>query len=312
MDIIEEIKNTKNEEEIIKIINKKIEEEEKVSKKLNNHTVIGAELEINPRASLLFKDDEEKYCEYNGYYLGFIPKGTKINYGTLTSFTTGLQFTGGFYYYMDDYTYIYEFAKFIKDKVVESEFDIIGYTYAFLKYFFEKNINRKDRDNIHTLICKTETDYYKPLKEHSIKDFFHNGAALCSEYSSATSNILNVFGITTYYIQDMEHAYNIFVLPNNEKNEYYLLDTTVKVGAYNLENKDFYEEAYIEELQDFDDNSFYDFLYKREPIKLQDYYLIYYQDRYSRIYYDSYREYGIESDYSVKIEKDSLIITHKK
>lgn len=306
MDLLEEIRNAKNEEEIKIIIDGIITELTKSSIIMNEgNTVIGAVLDYNPHYHFLKSSDELITQGYNGYYLGFIPKGTKLVYGVCTNTDCFSQFSQGYYYYLDDFSYIYEFAKYIKDKKVNDEFDIISYVYKFLRKYFDNYFNPKDRTSIHSLLLKDETSYFKPIKEHSNKDFVHNGSALCSEFSSAANNLLNLFGIDTVYLQDTDHAYNIVCIPNKDDEEvldYYLFDTTLRIFSYNLDNNNYTLEAYIEYIPDFDEEKLYELLRGNIKVSVPDYILVHNKDHYIRLYTKVYREYKIERDYYFDID----------
>ena len=49
------------------------------------------------------------------------------------------------------------------------------------KKLFDKKIDAKTRKDVNKLIYKDENLFFRPSKEHSIKDFYHNGSEMCSE-----------------------------------------------------------------------------------------------------------------------------------
>lgn len=305
MDLVYDIKNTKSDKEIILLINEIIDLLTKNSNILNNNeTVIGPKININSELHFINIDDDRIVQEYRGYYWGFIPKGTKLIYGTMTNTNTLSQFSAGWYYYMDDFSYIYEFAKYIKDKEVNNYFNLVDYVYKFLRDYFDNYLDTKERDEIHKLILKDHTSYYDPINEHSNKDFRGNGAALCSEFSSAACNIFNVFGIEALYIQDIEHAYNIITIPDEDDEEvmdYYLFDSTIRVFSYEIDSEDYDGEAYVEYIPDFTEYDLVEFLKGEKMISLPEYYMIHDDNTYLRFYIDKNRDYNIQTDYYIDL-----------
>ena len=153
------------------------------------------------------------------------------------------------------------------------------------------------------------------MKEHSNKDFKGNGYAQCTEFASSMSNLLSIFGIDIVYIQDTYHAYNIIALQNEFNTEiydYYVVDTTIRIACYDIDTPYYTEEAYIEKIEDFDENSFVEFLRGNKTIKVPRYYMMNDGNNYLRFYNSNYDEYGIQRDYYFKIDGKYLVLTLKK
>lgn len=317
MDLVYEIQQALNDDEIKRIIDEVIEEESEYSKDVNNNeTIIGADISMNPQQSFTLKKEEEEYNQKcNGYYIGFIPKGTKLVYGIRVDNELCSQYSGGSYYYIDDFSYIYEFAKFIKDKKIANVFNIIAYAYIFLRKYYDNSLIPMDRNEMHNLIYRNERDFFEPIIEHSNRDFKGNGSAECTEFSSAMNNLLSIFGIDVMYIQDTYHAYNLVALPNEfeiGKFDYYIIDTTIRVACYDIDSTCYSEEAYIQLIDDFDEEKLAEFLRGNNPIQVKKFYLVNDGLNYIRMYFNETDKYDIQRDYSLKIEGKYLTLKFKK
>ncbi len=302
MNLVEFIKNESSEKEVQAKINKIIKKLTKDSNDMNkNISVIGPTLDVNPKPHIYTSENDKVVQEYNGYYCGFIPEGTKLVYGTMNNYSNLTQCTSGWFYYMDDFSYIYEFARYIKDKDIRDEFSIIKYAYKFLMSYYNRPLTPTDRNNIHRLLLKDHFLYFEPARRHSNRDFIGNGSAMCSEYASAICNILNVFGIQTVYLQSATHAYNIICIPSREEEgviDYYLFDSVIQVYSYDMGSEDFVGEAYFEYIPNFDDEELYKFFRGETVIKLPNYYLVHKDDYSVRMYTDEdVRTYGIQTNY---------------
>ena len=317
MDIVYEIQNAQNDEEIKRIIDERIQEETEYSLEDNNgETIIGADININPSQSFTLKKEEEEYSQKcNGYYIGFIPKGTKLVYGIRVDNELCSQYSGGSYYYIDDFSYIHEFAEFIKDKKIENYFNIIAYAYIFLRNYFDNNLIPIDRNQMHNLIYKNDKDFFVPIMEHSNRDFKGNGSAQCTEFSSAMSNILSIFGIDVMYIQDTYHAYNLVALPSEfevGKFDYYIVDSTIRVACYDIDSSYYSEEAYIQYIDGFNEEKLVEFLSGNNPIQVNKFYLVNDGLNYIRMYFNKTEKYDIQNDYYLKIDGEYLTLKFKK
>jgi len=259
MNIIEQIKKTKNDDEIKAIIDKKIKiETEKSIIANNNATFLGPYIGINPNLRLITNENinELEYEDtiYNSSWIGFIPSGTKLNYGSFTDYANGYQYNSGYYYYIEDFSYIYEFAKYIKDKEFKNKYSILKYIDIFLKNYYLNIVNPIDRMDLHQLIVNKNDLYMTPTKEHNNSDFIKRGASMCTEYSSAAVNILSIFGIQAFYLQAKYHAYNMIKLPNEDNGyDYFVYDITDRVIVYDVGKSIETDEAYFQKLDDFDD-----------------------------------------------------------
>ena len=198
--IVDLIKKTKSDRGLYLIAKLAIKRACRISKKNNELTdFIGIGANINPSRD----GNGETFMLYDTYH-GYIPLGTKIIYGAFFNFENHTYANHGYYYYLDDESYIVDFFKYLRTRKVENEYDILVAVKEFLAIYFEKNIDGISRDELHQLIYKSDGTFFHPVKEHSIKDFKGNGSALCSEYSAIAENILSVLGFDMMYLMDSE------------------------------------------------------------------------------------------------------------
>ena len=237
MDIVGEIKACKTDEELKELADKIIKKNTESAMDINmNYGYIGQELDINPINYHITDSNFEPEYTFNTvpFWNGYIPLGTKIVYGGVYSEKYRTCSNRGSYYYLDDDNYIYEFFKYIKDKEVEDENDIVIYIATFLKNKFDRYYDAKDRDEMHKLIMMAEDLYFKPTKEHSIKDFYNNGSAMCSEYAVVAENIMSALGFKTLLLFDSNHSFNVFIYSSGEEIGLYVLDYSNTVDCYNI------------------------------------------------------------------------------
>ena len=201
----------------------KIEEAKEISKKINDEaTYFGTYFKKNPTTEF----------QTNFRWAGFIDKNIRIGFGVNYDrkvkkiydkyYLTNTFTDNGAYYYIDDDSYIYYFANYIKDKKPKSFEEFVKYVGWFLADYlstdkYEEYKDTADRENMYNyIIDETGEKYYKPIKEHSIKDFAGRGISRCMEYTVLAQNILSVFGYETYAIlgkieseyQEGFHAFN--------------------------------------------------------------------------------------------------------
>lgn len=275
-DILKKI-NRRNNESVKKIINKYINKAKKEAFDKNfDSTTIGFNSDINP--SLLIDitnldDIQEMTISGTPFWLGFIPENVKIVY----SFEIGncTIANEGYYYYISDNSYLYEFAKYLKDKKIKNDITFIVYVTDFIRKYFSTLYNPIDRDQLHHLIYDANNLLYEPIKEHSIIDFKGKGAALCSEYSALFQNILSAFGYESIYIHgeidhngesNLCHAFNIITMDD----KYTIVDPSVTINCidYNKKVQKIY--PYIYELDDYNDEDLNNFLLGDYSLELED------------------------------------------
>ena len=212
MNILDQIYECKDDKELKELANEAIEAYTNKAKEENNELdYLGEDLSYNPT----IKSMDIDHSHANNLWIGYIPKGMKLVYGRFREDSNKPFTNRGKYYYIDDDSYIYEFFKYIKEEQpeIEDEFDMMVYVSEFLEEMFSKNINPMEREQINKMIYKDNFLFHDRVREHSIKDLYGNGSALCTEYALVGQNILSVLGFDMVYAMDLNHAYNIYI-PN--------------------------------------------------------------------------------------------------
>ena len=255
---------------------------------------IGTDVGINPNNY----SGNTKYDYSLNIWSGYIPKNTRIVYGTY-GLEDGISYNKGNYYYLDDESYIIEFFKYIKGKEIDTVYDLILHVFKFLKKYLEKYVNYSNRDILHQLIYKNDREFFKPIKEHSIRDFINNGSAECTEYGAMAENIMSLFNLDVYYLLDVDHAYNLII----EDDKASILDFSKWVSCYDINYKFIGRVPYYVEIEDFTDDYFFEVLYDDKKFIVPDYYCLIIDDKLIEVKKNNYRKYGIEG----KKEKSNKI-----
>lgn len=261
-----------NDNDIPRIMNKYIKKALKFAKEENyNFKTIGCKSEINPvDYRLNEKNVYETFVEGLSFWVGYIPKDVKIVYSWC--FGENLQVSNrGYYYYMNDKEYIYDFAKYIKEKKVKNDMEFLFYLYFYINNYFDTLYKVIDRDDLHKSILKNDKVYYETTSEHNITDFKKNGSAKCSEYAAMVQNILSTFGYNSIYlfgklVEEEDHAFNIAIVDN----KYHLLDFSYAAKCYDVNCNYIKKVPYIYELDGFDNNDLEDMLYTDRALDLCD------------------------------------------
>lgn len=192
----------------------------------NDLDYIGEDLSYNPT----IKSMNPNYRAANNLWIGYIPKGMKVVYGRFRESINNPFTNRGRYYYLDDDSYIYEFYKYFKENncKIDDEFDLIVFVYEFLNKKLNRDFEGRKREDINKMIYKDNFLMYDRIKEHSIKDLYENGSAMCTEYAIMGQNILTTLGYDMIYVNDLDHAYNIYVPYDDNENikdeEAYIVD----------------------------------------------------------------------------------------
>ena len=191
----------------------------------------------------------------------------------------------------------------MKGKEVEKVEDLVLYIHKFLRLFLDKNVVYYDRDEIHRLLYKVDNkNFYKPIKEHGITDFYHNGSALCSEYSVMGCNLLSIFGINAMIIMDKEHVFNILV---NDNGEGFVLDFSSFVIVKDLKGRNISHIPFYEEIEGFNEELAKKIVNSKYRMEYEDYYYVYINESLFKQPTGLIRSYGIDND---NVKSKSLII----
>lgn len=337
MEVIERIHNCKDEEQLYWLTKKLIKEAMYRAKGFNKYRgLIGTKSEINRKEFDFYPNHKDRISFSVPFWSGYIPLNTKIVYGIACGKKFNFDSNCGYYYYVDDDSYVYTFIKLIKEWEIEDAFDIVSLINGFSKRLFEKLVDPQRRMQMHKLLLKEDYVFFEPTKEHSIKDFYGNGSAQCTEYALIANNLLNVLGIPTYYCMDKSHAFNVMFL-ENDKEDYdgYLLDYSESIPVYNAKNEyvgkyPFYEKIetekkrflYVnsedceeipydktkEEIEE-EENFFEDFVNKGKRIKTNDFFAIIINDRMFKAPTKDRREYGVECN---EVEEKKILVKRKE
>ncbi len=292
-ELIDLIKNTESDEEIKEIIDEVIDECIEALKEVNIDTrvmnTLGVLSEINKNRIYMDEYDENGIeFDMQAVWTGFIPNTTKIIYGVYIDKNRDVS-NKGQYYYLNDNSYLYEFSKYIKDKEIETEEDLISYVYDFLEEYLGNFINPKARQDIHKLLYMNDDYYFKPTKEHSNKDFVGTGGAMCTEYSTLAQNILTIYGFDMMYMMDDKHAYNLISI----RDKVHILDLSMNVVVLDLDGKVIGDLPFLEEIEDFDSDYLNRVVYGDDKFIVNEYYDLYMNDKLLKVTVKDTREYGI-------------------
>lgn len=274
-----------------------------------NIDVIGCNVDINPTLDLNSIDNDSIFVENHNFYVGYIPKNTKIVYGY--GYNKLQVRNKGYYYYMDDDKYIYEFARYIKNKKIDNDTKFLFHVFTFINnYFFNDRFNKKDRLKMHKPIYKNNVAYYDVIREHSILDFKGNCSAKCTEIAALLSNIASVFGYDCVYMMgslngdDYNHAFNILGIDDIS----YLVDMSEAVLCYDINGNVVGKAPFMSDLEDFDNEELHDFILSLDSLVLNNYELLKINNKLFSIESDDLRVYKVEGN----ILEDEYIDSLKK
>ncbi len=265
-DLLYMINTCKTDEEIKEIIDYFIQEYVKQSLcYIKGKTNIGKQIEVNPQRR--FNDFSDYKIAINSRWCGYIPKGTKVVYKCVSH--DGIDSNDGGYYYMDDESYLYEFAKFVQG--LDFNDNVILFIQAidrFIHRYFDNPIMGINREEIHKLIEDVEGRKLGPVKEHYLSDFKGKGAALCTEYSAVAQNIMTLFGLNTEMLMGTKHAYNILI---DKDGTFNVVDFTNHVKIYDVQLK--YKERipFVVSLGEYDPVKYYELIYGNRQLRIGNY-----------------------------------------
>lgn len=306
---MDRIHNCKNDEELYYLTKKLIKEALKETRHNNKYYgLLGDKIEINPTEYDIIEKKIKKYRTIFSINIwnGYIPKNTKIVYGIILNNLNRGYSSGGYYYYLDDEKYVYDFVKYIKQFNVEDELDVISVVNDFFIEYFARMIEPKKRSEMHNLILKNENIYFKPTREHSIKDFYHNGSAQCTEYATITNNLFSILKIPVSCFFDSGHAYNVMFIENDEEFDSYVLDYSDCVSIYDEKLECIGRFPFFKKIENGNKEFINKVVNENEKIELEDYNMLKINNRYYETKLGKNRIYGVGCD---KIEEKKLIIS---
>lgn len=291
MDFYNIIKNL-DDEQIKELISFKVAELTYKSKVFPNR-FIGIDCDINPKRDFYGEVESKSQSVWQG----FIPKDVKIIYSFVPN-EEGYTVNNGCYYYIDDDTYIYEFAKYIKDKEVKSEIDFLTHVYNFIEnYFYGLTIHDYTREQMHHPLLRADGKYLESSSGHRFLDFKDANNAMCSEYSAMAQNILSVFGYTMIYfcgavktsVGTGGHVFNFGLVDSNPC----IIDFTIPVKAYSLNNRRFYYSPFLGPVKDYNSETFKNHFFNQIPYDFNDYNYVETSNQFSMIADGNTRHYVI-------------------
>ena len=289
--ILNDIRNT---DDICSYIDAAIKELKGVVKKFNpSENFLGVNVPLNKKFDL---ENNDNYLIGNFYWYSFIDSDVKVIYGFSIDENSSVC-NDGLYYYIDDNEYLYDFARFIKDKEIGNDFDFLCYVKEFLDNYFNdiSNVNLLSREERNKTFINSNGKNINPIKR-SNRGFYQSNIAMCTEYATMGLNILGVFGYSSLVLigsldfdkEEIGHAYNIVAMDNGV----YLVDMASSVIVTDLDGNlldevPFYKELTEEELQNILD--------KKEPISLNNVFYIYFGENNFKFEEDRQRTYRVSN-----------------
>lgn len=283
MDIIEELQNLPDAEMRRKVAERisQLESENSANKDITIGYIINEDFNCS---GISKKGNKAEFnITLKNYVKGYIPKGVKVVFGFNYDTENGIS-NRGQYYFLDDDSYIYEFCKHIKDKVIYDEADLFAELQDFLNSYFGR-IPEVERSTMFGLIYDIKGKAFKPTRQHSIIDFKGKGNALCTEYALLAQNILSFFGLNTHLaIGNIEtgntsstwHAFNFVgkTNPQTQKCQTLLADFACSIDVFDINFDRIEYNPFVCQMPGFDENFIKRFLYAEEPIIVSEYYYI--------------------------------------
>jgi len=194
----------------------------------------------------------ENLHDYDSYYHGFIKSDVKI--------FSSIGNSNEECYTLNNYDYLVEFFKYIREKNVKSKSDLIKYMSSFMdNYFGEYKGIDKRADFLRTKEGTATIDMFKKT-----------GLAACSERAAIANNILTMIGFDSFFltgeINGEQHAFNAILTSNNHLT---LIDTTHCSGLYDKDNNLIGTATYFYNLGTINNISS-SYITGYEPLELQD------------------------------------------
>ena len=308
MEVIDRIKNCKNDQELYYLTKRLIKDALKETRKNNKYFgLLGDKLEVNPTEYYLNQKELSNLRTLYSVNIwnGYIPLNTKIVYGIIYNNNNKGFSCGGYYYYLDDESYVYDFIKYIKKYEIEDELDVISVVNFFVNDYFGKRINPKSRSEMHSLLLKDNNLFFEPTIKHSIKDFYHNGSGQCTEYATIANNLFSVLGIPISCFLDRSHAYNVLFIENGEEYDSYILDYSDCVFVYDEKLRCTGRFPFFKKIENGNKEFIERVVNDGEKIELEDYNMLKINDTFYETKTGKNRIYGVGDE--IKEEKKLIL-----
>ncbi len=306
MDFYNTIKNL-DDEQIKELISLKIDKLTYQSYVFPNR-FIGIDCDINPKRNFYGEVESKSQSVWQG----FIPKDVRIIYSFLPN-EEGYTVNNGCYYYIDDDTYLYEFAKYIKRKEIKSEFEFLTHVYNFIEnYFYGLIPHDYTREQMHHPLLGADGKCIEPTSGHHFLDFKAANNAMCSEYSAMAQNILSIFDYTMIYFCGAVksnvgcggHVFNFGLVNSNPC----IMDFTIPVEVFSLNNEPSYYSPFLGPVKDYSNETFKKHFFNQIPYDFNDYHYVETSNQFNMIADGNQRHYVIGNISYYKTEKT----LHKK
>lgn len=274
---MDDLKKCSTKEEIKIFIDDIIDTE--IDLQVYNNDFIGIESSVNPLCNFIQNKSESALINSSVVWGGFIPENVKITYASIWPMNdnTGIVANQGWYYYVDNRDFLYDFCYLNKDIDFECEYDLVLKIFQFIQSYFESNIHEGSvqREKMHHAILKDENFCYEPTLKHSLKDFKNNGSAMCSERSAIANNILSLYDVEIKYLMGSVqlpsdgggHAFNLGVIDG----EQYIIDFSIPVNNYDINGTYIGQSPFFGYIPDFNENTLQDAVDNNEIFEFNDY-----------------------------------------
>ena len=298
-----EILHNLTEEEINKIVTKKIKELEEQDKTEHEDNTIGFLVGHKPKNHAITENSFG--IDMRCFYSGYIRKNSKIVYAIHYN-NDGMVTNNGNYYYMDSEDYLYGFCEYIAKEEVSNIYDLFDHILIYLRKYFGF-FKKQERETMFCMLHSKNGDYLDQIKEHGISWFKGKGNAMCSEYATMAQNMLSLFGIDSYIVIGYEqtkekedgeyHAYNLISFKDDDGEEVNaLIDFANFVKVLDEQFRKIGEAPFIAYLDDLDESFVRKLVYNDMHLTFEEYDYLVLGGSLIQIGYNRTRDYSVNSE----------------
>ena len=146
---------------------------------------------------------------------------------------------------------------------------------------------------------------------NSIKDFYGNGSAQCTEYALIANNLLSLFDVQVLYMNDKNHAYNILINYEDDGKTYesYILDYSYCVSVVNEKNICIGRFPFFKKIENGTKEYINKVVNYGERIHIEDFFILSINGRMFECTTGKERDYGLEYD---PIEEKKLVLRNNE
>ena len=266
-DLLYIINTCDSEEELKEIMDFSIAEFINRSKPRNrDHDTIGRITTVNPQVDLLGGDRQG--TRIVNRWVGYIPNNVKVVIRCEDH--NGVICNDGYYFYVGDDSYVYDFCKFIKGNEYNNPVNFILDIGRFMKNYFGTIPMYSSREERFKLLENEDGFKYGPIREHLLTDFKGSGVAMCTEMSAMGQNLMTLFGLRTEMIMDYNHAYNVWFYGD----KVFIVDYQNQIVVYDIHFNEIKRIPFVEEIHDYTDEMYMDMILGNNKILLDDFSLV--------------------------------------